>query len=50
MNFSIKRTKEYANALSDAGVDVHSIGVNVAGSFLGKKYLIDIFYLLKRNI
>jgi uroporphyrinogen-III decarboxylase len=36
MNYCIERTRDYTNALSDAGVDAHSIGANVAGGFLGK--------------
>jgi len=38
MNFSIERIKNYANAISDSGVDVHCIGANVAGGFIGKKF------------
>ncbi len=37
MNFSIDRFKNYVNAISDSGVDVHSIGANVAGGFIGKE-------------
>lgn len=37
MEFCISRTKDYASALSAAGVDAHSIGANVAGGFIGKK-------------
>ena len=37
MNFSVERIKNYANAISDSGVDVHCIGANVAGGFIGKK-------------
>jgi len=37
MNFSIERFKDYVNAISDSGVDVHSIGANVAGGFIGKE-------------
>jgi uroporphyrinogen decarboxylase len=37
MNFSIDRFKDYTNAISDSGIDVHSIGANVAGGFVGKK-------------
>ena len=37
MNFSIERTKDYTNAISDSGVDVHCVGANVAGGFIGKE-------------
>ncbi|MCL5770978.1 MAG: hypothetical protein M1479_01695 [Actinobacteria bacterium] len=37
MNFSIERIKDYTNAISDSGVDIHCIGANVAGGFMGKK-------------
>lgn len=37
MNFSIDRFKDYTNAISDSGIDVHSIGANVAGGFIGKE-------------
>ncbi len=37
MNFSIERFTDYINAISDSGVDVHCIGANVAGGFIGKK-------------
>lgn len=37
MNFSIERFKDYLNAISDSGIDVHSIGANVAGGFIGKE-------------
>lgn len=37
MNFSIDRFVDYVNAISDSGVDVHCIGANVAGGFIGKK-------------
>lgn len=37
MNFSIERIKDYTDDISDSGVDVHCIGANVAGGFVGKK-------------
>ena len=37
MIFSIDRFKDYTNAISDSGIDVHNIGANVAGGFIGKK-------------
>ncbi len=37
MNFSIERFTDYVNAISDSGTDVHCIGANVAGGFIGKK-------------
>jgi len=37
MNFSIDRFKDYTNAISDSGIDVHIIGANVAGGFIGKE-------------
>ncbi len=38
MNFSIERFTDYVNAISDSGIDVHSIGANVAGGFIGKEF------------
>lgn len=37
MNYSIERFKDYTNAISDSGIDVHSIGANIAGGFIGSK-------------
>ncbi len=37
MNFSIERFVDYVNAINDSGVDVHCIGANVAGGFIGKQ-------------
>lgn len=37
MNFSLKRSYAYIRALDDAGTDVHCVGGNVPGGFLGKK-------------
>lgn len=44
MNFSIERFKSFVKAINDSGVDVHCIGANVAGGFIGKK-LFDKFIL-----
>lgn len=38
MNFVIDRVEEYTNAISDTGIDIHNIGANVAGGFIGKKF------------
>jgi uroporphyrinogen-III decarboxylase len=38
MNFSIERSSDYLRAIDAAGTDVHCIGGNVAGGFLGKKF------------
>lgn len=38
MNFAIKRGTPYLRAIDAAGIDVHCIGGNVAGGFLGAKY------------
>ncbi len=38
MNFCIERTVGYTKAIDEAGVDVHHIGANVAGGFIGKKF------------
>ena len=37
MDLCIERTQDYVDALSEAGVDAHSIGANVAGGFLGRQ-------------
>ncbi len=37
MNFSIERIKDYTSAVNDSGIDVHCIGANVAGGFIGKR-------------
>ena len=36
MTFAMERWLDYASAIDDAGVDVHCIGGNVGGGFLGK--------------
>ena len=38
MEFSIERTVDYLRAIDAAGVDVHCIGGNVPGGFLGEKF------------
>ena len=38
MEFSIDRTVDYLRAIDAAGPDVHCIGGNVAGGFLGEKF------------
>jgi uroporphyrinogen decarboxylase len=38
MTFAMERSLDYARAIDDAGVDVHCVGGNVPGGFLGKKY------------
>lgn len=38
MEYSIERTVDYLRAIDSAGVDVHCIGGNVAGGFLGRKF------------
>jgi uroporphyrinogen decarboxylase len=35
--FAMERCLDYARAIDDAGVDVHCVGGNVPGGFLGKK-------------
>ena len=37
MTFAMERCLDYARAIDDAGVDVHCVGGNVPGGFLGKK-------------
>ena len=37
MNFAMDRILDFTRAIDDAGVDVHCVGGNVAGGFLGKK-------------
>lgn len=37
MNFSIDRVLDYTAAIDEAGVDVHCVGGNVPGGFLGRK-------------
>lgn len=37
MNFSMNRILDYTRAIDEAGVDVHCVGGNVPGGFLGKK-------------
>ncbi len=37
MNFASDRILDYTRAIDDAGVDVHCVGGNVPGGFLGKK-------------
>ncbi|TFG61570.1 MAG: hypothetical protein E4H36_10160, partial [Spirochaetales bacterium] len=37
MNFSLKRSYGYIRALDEAGTDVHCVGGNVPGGFLGKQ-------------
>lgn len=38
MNFAIDRGTDYLRAIDAAGIDVHCIGGNVAGGFLGEKF------------
>jgi uroporphyrinogen decarboxylase len=38
MNFASDRILDYTRAIDDAGVDVHCVGGNVPGGFLGKKF------------
>ena len=38
MEFAIERTVDYLRAIDAAGVDVHCIGGNVPGGFLGEKF------------
>ncbi|ARN57991.1 uroporphyrinogen decarboxylase family protein [Sedimentisphaera salicampi] len=37
MNFAMNRIVDYTRAIDNAGVDVHCVGGNVPGGFLGKK-------------
>ena len=37
MNYAMDRILDYTRAIDDAGVDVHCVGGNVPGGFLGKK-------------
>ena len=37
MTFAMERWRDYAAAIDDAGVDVHCVGGNVPGGFLGKR-------------
>ncbi|TFG58918.1 MAG: hypothetical protein E4H36_14745 [Spirochaetales bacterium] len=37
MNYAMDRILDYTRAIDEAGVDVHCVGGNVAGGFLGKK-------------
>jgi uroporphyrinogen decarboxylase len=37
MTFAMERILDYTRAIDDAGVDVHCVGGNVPGGFLGKK-------------
>jgi len=37
MNFAMERILDYTRAIDKAGVDVHCVGGNVPGGFLGKK-------------
>ena len=41
MEFAIDRTVDYLRAIDAAGVDVHCIGGNVAGGFLGEKFFTE---------
>ncbi len=36
MNFAMNRILPYTRAIDNAGVDVHCVGGNVPGGFLGK--------------
>jgi uroporphyrinogen decarboxylase len=45
ITFAYRRSLPYAKALDDAGVDVHCVGGNVPGGFLGKKVYDE--YILK---
>jgi len=38
MNFAIDRSTDYLRAIDAAGTDVHCVGGNVAGGFLGRKF------------
>ncbi|MBN2210555.1 MAG: hypothetical protein JW709_04090, partial [Sedimentisphaerales bacterium] len=38
MLFAIDRSRDYLQAIDAAGVDVHCIGGNVGGGFMGEKY------------
>jgi len=38
MNYCIERTVDYTRAIDAAGVDVHCVGGNVPGGFLGRKF------------
>ncbi len=38
MDFAIDRSRDYLQAIDAAGVDVHCIGGNVGGGFLGEKF------------
>lgn len=49
MNFSMNRILSYTSAIDDAGVDVHCVGGNVPGGFLGKKFMMNIFCHLRKN-
>ncbi len=37
MNYAMERILDYTRAIDEAGVDVHCVGGNVPGGFLGKK-------------
>ena len=37
MNFAMERVLDYARAMDEAGVDIHCVGGNVPGGFLGKR-------------
>jgi uroporphyrinogen decarboxylase len=37
MTFAMERCLDYARAIDDAGVDIHCVGGNVAGGFVGKE-------------
>jgi uroporphyrinogen decarboxylase len=37
MNFAMNRILDYTRAIDDAGIDVHCVGGNVPGGFLGKE-------------
>jgi len=38
MNYAMDRIIDYTRAIDDAGVDVHCVGGNVPGGFLGRKF------------
>jgi len=38
MTFAMERILDYTRAIDDAGIDVHCVGGNVPGGFLGKKF------------
>jgi len=38
MNFAMERILDYTRAIDNAGVDVHCVGGNVPGGFLGRKF------------